>query len=111
MVEVPSVSCCSAPVNTKSSPLGEAISGALDTEDADKFVREIANFLTELNAIHPFREGNERSQLAFVALLGERAKFQFDFSRVRRDTFLPAMIASYAGNLDPLIAELTDLLR
>lgn len=86
-------------------------SGALTTEDTDRFVGEIASFLAELNAIHPFREGNGRSQLAFVAMLGERAGFPFNFVRVERDTFLPAMIASYAGDLKPLTSELFKLLR
>jgi len=59
---------------------------------------------------HPFREGNGRSQLAFMAMLGERAGYPLDFARVRRETFLPAMIASYAGDLPPLVTELRLLL-
>ncbi|ARN83965.1 Fic/DOC family protein [Methylocystis bryophila] len=86
-------------------------SGALSTSDSNRFVCEIANFLAELNAIHAFREGNGRCQLAFVAVLGERAGFPFDFARVERETFLPAMIESYAGNLHPLTQELRRLLR
>lgn len=88
-----------------------AANGTLTTDDVDRFVRETANFLAELNAIHPFREGNGRSQLTFIAMLGERAGFPFDFTRVERDTFLPAMIASYAGDLEPLTNELSKLLR
>ncbi|NEI67504.1 Fic/DOC family protein [Rhizobium leguminosarum] len=86
-------------------------SGALNTNAADRFVDEIANFLAELNAIHPFREGNGRSQLAFVAMLGAKAEFPFDFARVKRHTFLPAMIASYVGDLEPLRSELFKLLH
>lgn len=83
---------------------------SLDAEDSGQFVAAIAQFLAELNAIHPFREGNGRSQLAFVHLLGKESGFAFDFSRVQRTTFLPAMIASYNGDLKPLIRELTNLL-
>lgn len=79
-------------------------------EGADEFVESATTFLAELNAIHPFREGNGRSQLAFIHLLGEKMGFPFDFSRVERDTFLSAMIASYDGDLKPLIAELKKLL-
>jgi cell filamentation protein len=82
----------------------------LEAETAEAFVTLVATFLADLNAIHPFREGNGRSQLAFVDLLGERAGFPFDFSRVERDTFLPAMIASYHGDVKPLIDELKRLL-
>ena len=83
---------------------------SLDPQDGEQFVVAIAQFLAELNAIHPFREGNGRSQLAFVHLLGKKTGFPFDFSRVQRETFLPAMVASYDGNLKRLIKELTRLL-
>lgn len=83
---------------------------AMAAVSAEIFVAEMARFLGELNAIHPFREGNGRSQLSFIAMLGERAGYPLDFSRVKRDTFLPAMIASYDGDLAPLIAELRLLL-
>src|SRR3546814_7317455 len=33
------------------------------------FVKQAAWFLSELNAIHPFREGNGRVQLAFLDIL------------------------------------------
>lgn len=79
--------------------------------DSRTFVENVAAFLGELNAIHPFREGNGRTQLAFVAMLGERAGCPFEFTRVQRSTFLPAMIASYDRDLGPLIKELTALLR
>lgn len=79
------------------------------TDDVENFVSLAANFLAELNAIHPFREGNGRAQLAFVHLLGQAAGHPFDFTRVRRNTFLPAMIASFSGQVAPLKAELAAL--
>jgi cell filamentation protein len=82
----------------------------IEAKTADEFVASAAAFLAELNAIHPFREGNGRSQLAFVDLVGERAGFPLDFLRVERDTFMVAMIASYHGDTNPLIAELERLL-
>jgi cell filamentation protein len=88
-----------------------ADSAAFMTDDPDQFVSDIAHFLAELNAIHPFREGNGRSQLSFIAMIGARAGFEFEFARVERDTFLPAMIVSYAGDLGPLRQELSGLLR
>jgi cell filamentation protein len=36
----------------------------------DDFAMALAHFLAELNAIHPFREGNGRTQLTFAVLLG-----------------------------------------
>lgn len=74
------------------------------------FIRKIAVFLGDLNAIHPFREGNGRAQLAFVGLLGATFGHQFDFDKLTKDTFLRAMVASYSGQIDLLVRELTSLL-
>lgn len=76
---------------------------------AADFIPAAADFLAELNAIHPFREGNGRAQLSFMHLLGLRAGHTLDFTRIRRETFLPAMIESFHGRLAPLIAELEAL--
>lgn len=79
-------------------------------ETTAEFIEAVAGFLGELNAIHPFREGNGRAQLAFVHLLGEAAGRPFDLSRVRRETFLPAMVVSFHHDLDPLKLELQSFL-
>jgi cell filamentation protein len=78
--------------------------------DRATFVDAAAEFLGELNAIHPFREGNGRTQLAFMHLIGLRAGHLFDLGGVERETFLPAMIASYDKDYGPLAQELEFLL-
>ncbi len=78
--------------------------------DRRTFVEAAAEFLGELNATHPFREGNGRSQLAFMHLVGLGAGHPFDFARVERETFLPAMIASYDKDYGPLARALEPLL-
>lgn len=74
------------------------------------FVEAAAAFLGELNAIHPFREGNGRTQLSFLYLVSVRAGHPLDLSRVDRETFLPAMIDSFRGRLKPLEREIAGLL-
>lgn len=90
--------------------LFEGLPATVALDDPEAFVGAAAAFLGELNAIHPFREGNGRSQLAFMALVGEAAGFPFDFARVQRESFMPAMVASYDQDLGPLTEELTKLL-
>lgn len=80
------------------------------SSEAD-FLDAAADFLAELNAIHPFREGNGRSQLSFMHLVGQRADDPLVLTRINRDTFLPAMIASFDRDLGPLRAELQKLLE
>jgi len=45
---------------------------------AQAFAKQAAHFLAELNAIHPFREGNGRTQLTFLTLLAEKAGYVSD---------------------------------
>jgi cell filamentation protein len=39
----------------------------------ETFATEAASVLSTLNAIHPFREGNGRTQTTFIALIADRA--------------------------------------
>lgn len=83
----------------------------LNAASGESFVAEGARFLGELNAIHPFREGNGRAQLSFMSMIGARAGYPLNFARVKRETFLPAMIDSYNGNLVRLADQLRQLLE
>jgi cell filamentation protein len=79
-------------------------------QDTEVFVSNITEFLSELNAIHPFREGNGRTQLAFIGLIGATYGHPFKFEKLNRVTFLPAIISSYSGELRPLASEIAGLL-
>jgi cell filamentation protein len=75
------------------------------------FAAEAGNFLAELNAIHPFREGNGRTQLTFFALLAEYAGHPLDFDRLDPGLFLSAMIRSFGGEEADLVGTISHLLR
>jgi cell filamentation protein len=70
------------------------------------FVTASAAFLADLNAIHPFREGNGRTQLTFLYLLGHRTGLALDMTRIRPQEMLSAMIASFGGKLGALEEEI-----
>ena len=74
------------------------------------FADQAAHFLAELNAIHPFREGNGRSQLAFMGLLAASAGHSLTFERLMPDEFLAAMIESFSGSEQPLSEQLRQLM-
>jgi cell filamentation protein len=65
---------------------------------ANLFAEKAAHFLAELNAIHPFREGNGRTQLSFFALLADRAAQPFELGKLDPEAMLNAMIASFDGD-------------
>ena len=75
--------------------------------DAPTFARNAAHFLAELNAIHPFREGNGRTQLSFLVILAGRAGHRLTRQQFKPKATLQAMIASFDGNEKPL----TDLIE
>jgi cell filamentation protein len=76
----------------------------------DYFAARAAHFVAELNAIHPFREGNGRTQLAFMGFLGTRAGHPFALERLVPEEFLEAMIESFGGSEQPLAEQLRRLL-
>jgi cell filamentation protein len=73
------------------------------------FATQAAHFLAALNAIHPFRDGNGRTQLAFTAMLAAHAGHPLALERLEPETFLSAMIRSFQGNERLLADEITDL--
>jgi cell filamentation protein, protein adenylyltransferase len=77
----------------------------------DDFSSRAAHFLATLKAIHPFREGNGRSQNAFLGLLAARAGHGLDLSRLNETTFHAAMIESFGGSEDPPAGEIRRLIE
>lgn len=71
---------------------------------AAAFAVKAAHFLAELNAIHPFREGNGRTQLSFLTLLADQAGHPFDLDRLAPEAMLDATVQSFRGNEAPLVA-------
>jgi cell filamentation protein len=76
---------------------------------ADDFAAEATHFLTELNAIHPFREGNGRTQLCFLTLLADQAGHPLQLQQLDSQEILGAIIKSFGGNEVPLLAVLKRL--
>lgn len=70
--------------------------------DPETFARRAAHFLCELNAIHPFREGNGRTQRVFFGLVAEQAGYQLDLTRISESAMLEASIAGMQGREEPM---------
>ena len=76
-----------------------------------QFAAKAAEFLSTLNAIHPFREGNGRTQTLFVALIADRAGHPLDLEQLEPDRFLAAMVASFRGDTLALTTEIERLVQ
>ena len=59
------------------------------------FARRAGFYLGEINAIHPFREGNGRTQREFIRELGVEAGFLIDWSRTNREEMTAASRESF----------------
>lgn len=64
----------------------------------------LAYYLSELNAIHPFREGNGRTQRMFIEILAYRAGYEVDFSDVSADEMIEASYESFNRRYDKMNA-------
>jgi cell filamentation protein, protein adenylyltransferase len=62
---------------------------------ADQFAERAAEHISELNAIHPFREGNGRVQRAFLEILGRQADHEIDLTRIDPAAWNEASIEAF----------------
>ncbi len=62
--------------------------------DEEKVFDNLAYVMTELNVIHPFREGNGRSIREFVRLMAKRMGYNLNWGNVDKDELLEASILS-----------------
>lgn len=77
----------------------------------EAFARRSAHTLAELNAIHPFREGNGRTQLSYLTLLAARAGHPLAFDRMDPAAMLDAMVRSFKDDERPLAALIAGLIE
>lgn len=66
--------------------------------DRERFAARAAYYIAEVNAIHPFREGNGRCQLTLLDILLEISGFRMDEAKIIPDQFMQAMISSFQGD-------------
>jgi cell filamentation protein len=66
--------------------------------------KAIAATYSDLNAVHPFRDGNERVAREFVRQLGKEAGFDVDYTKVDPAQWKDATSKSFDGKQAPLAA-------
>lgn len=70
----------------------------------EAFVAELVDFYERTNELHPFREGNGRTQRVFLAQLARQAGYWLDFSSVEPDDLMIATIQAAQG-IDDFLKE------
>lgn len=70
--------------------------------DFEDFVENIVDFYCSTNMLHPFREGNGRTQRIFIAQLIRFCGYDINFSEIDTDELMVATIHSANGITDYL---------
>jgi cell filamentation protein len=69
---------------------------------AEEFAERSAVIIGDVNYVHPFREGNGRTQLQYLKLLALRAGHALDLSRIHPASWVVASKMSHDANYDPM---------
>ncbi|KYK76165.1 Fic/DOC family protein, partial [Aggregatibacter actinomycetemcomitans] len=67
----------------------------LKKTESDKIVGRLAYYMGEINAIHPFREGNGRTQRIFIAQLAKEAGYELSFDKTTQEEMTSASIQAH----------------
>ena len=96
---------------------GAEIFGKLAEEDwlrglrRESFIDRLAHYLGDVNALHPFRDGNGRAQRAFFAQLAADAGFQLDWQLVDPQRNTDASVAAMQGDEAPMRSLLDEIVK
>lgn len=65
----------------------------------NKIYERLSYYMSEINALHPFREGNGRAQRVFMSSLGKTAGYEIDFNMVtNREMIAVSSLAFVRGH-------------
>lgn len=64
----------------------------------DEFAERAGHYLGELNALHPFREGNGRTQRELVGQLAHEAGYEIAWANIGKDAMTQASIMAFRGD-------------
>lgn len=76
----------------------------LRSRDADGFALGAGEIIGDINHIHPFREGNGRTQMTYLLQFSEQAGHEIDVTRIERENWYAASRAANNGDYAPMAA-------
>lgn len=68
----------------------------------DTFIKKMAEYYCDINVLHPFREGNGRTQRVFFEHLAINCGYNLNFSGVTAEEWVHANIHGYHCNYKPM---------
>jgi cell filamentation protein len=85
--------------------------GLLKNFAREEYASRLAHYYSEVNILHPFREGNGRTERVFFSQLVSEAGYRLAWERLDATENLKASIAAYNGDESILAAMLNKLLE
>lgn len=67
----------------------------LENLNIEMLAERLAYYIEEINAIHPFREGNGRTQRMFIECLALKNGFSLDFAKISNEEMLEASVQTF----------------
>ncbi len=107
-----SLFCLPHYIESSSADIFRALRGENSLRGLERgpFVDRLAFYLGEVNAVHPFREGNGRAQRAFFEQLARDAGFTLNWQHLDAAQNIEASAAIMRGNAEPMRKMLDALL-
>lgn len=94
---------------------GAEVFGQLEEEswlrglNRNRFVDRLAHYLGDVNALHPFRDGNGRAQRAFFAQLAAEAGYRLNWQLIDPQHNVDASVATMQGDEEPMRSLLDEI--
>jgi cell filamentation protein len=79
--------------------------------DLPQFAERAGEIIGDINYVHPFREGNGRTQMQYLRLLADWAGHPIDLTRLDRDAWMAASRAAHRGDYAAMAAEIARIAR
>lgn len=77
----------------------------------EQYVQRLAYYYSEINVLHPFREGNGRTERTFFGQLVATAGYRIAWRRMDADENIRVCTLAYEGDEEPLARMLDGLLE
>jgi len=77
---------------------------------ADRLTDRLAHYVAEINAVHPFREGNGRTQRALIGQLAADAGYHLAWERLTAARNIETSVAAMRGDNAPLREAIGELI-
>lgn len=77
----------------------------------EQFAARLAHYYSELNVVHPFRDGNGRAQRLMFEVISINAGYLLQWEPIGRIEWQEANIGAYNGRLEPLVGLLKRSLK